>query len=609
MRLKSRGAIIVAIPLICMMVIAVKFTSDYLNILKEVENQSRSRDFIGDCYALESKLIETFCDLRMNADGNGMIDRAASLKSLREVNKSVQAISNTAKGDPSKAPLIEKLTHLFVEVDTFFTWFVSEQEKGPRHWQRINNDFPVRLVAVSDRFLKVFGALVRTEEGKYSNEDTLAQWKDIKTNLHLSMAVSVFIAILLGIIYAMTIKGPLNHISETCRRIAMREPPIAPLKSRDELGELDRLTHSLGLAVTKALADEKAMIENARDLICTLDSQGRFLKTNSYAMELLGVPAEDMVGKSLMDICGDDDAVRADDELRTSSQTTEMRTFDLSLNRKNGDPVDTRWSCVWSEREQNLFAVVHDISEEKNIERLKQDFVDMISHDLRSPLTSMLGSLSMIAAGAKGPLPEEAGKEVNSAVNNVERLVDFINDLLDFQKLKAGRMQLELGPVNLKDVVDESLETVKDSIENKDLKVVLPSKGATVSGDRNKLIQVVVNLISNAIRFAPPGSSITIEVEHLSNSLVEMRIIDTGPGVPEIYREQIFDAFAQLPSQNSEEGTGLELAICKLILDAHQGEIGVRGTSIQDLRSQSGTKRVEVNPDSGSIFWIRLHVG
>lgn len=609
MKLRKRGLIIVAIPLIFLLGLSWTFTTEFLNVLHEEGNQSSSRDFISECYALESKIVESFCDLRMNADSSGMIDESASRRDLIDINKKIKAIIERSKDDPSKTSLVGKLNKVFLEVNSFFEWFLTEQRKGEANWKQVNNDFPARLISVSDRFLQVFSALVQTEELKFSPENTLAQWNGIKTILHLFMAASVFIAIVLGIWYTLTIKRPLSHISETCRRIACNEPLLTPLKSSDELGELDRLFHRLGLTVTKALSDEKAMIENARDLICTLNSHGRFQKANSYARELLGIPPEELIGMSLMDICGDKDAVRADDELRTSCATAEMRTFDLSLVRKDGQPVDTRWSCVWSERDESLFAVVHDITEEKNIERLKQDFVDMISHDLRSPLTSMLGSLSMIAAGARGPLPDAAGKEVDSAVRNVERLVDFINDLLDFQKLKSGRMELELVSVTLREIIDKALSMVQGSIENKNLQIVLPERGATIFGDTNKLTQVVVNLISNAIRFAPPGSSIKIEMEHLANSQVELRIIDSGPGVPEVYREQIFDAFSQIPSQNSKEGTGLGLAISKLIIDAHHGEIGVRGISIEDLKNQPGTHRkVDENTESGSIFWIRLHV-
>jgi len=608
--LNVRGIAFVTMPLLGLVLIVGVLYCQFTLTMDAIEQQSRSRENVSKCYALESNVVEAFCDMRTSTDDTGMVNQEASRAEFNAVKRDLKTIIDAFKDDPErrhKAVAID--TFWKTEVEPFVAWFLAAQSHGEEYWKQANQDFPIKLLGLCDKFLTMFSDLIMSEESRLSPEKTIAQWNALKQVPFIAMGASMVLAIFLAVAYALTIKRPVSRIGENCRRMAANEQLLPALKGGDELSELDRLFHTLAQSVHEAISSEKAMIDNARDMICSLDASGKFIRVNNSSVLLLGMEPDELREMSLIDICPEEEAIRADDELRTSHSRMDMRTFDLILRRRDGSNVDTRWSCVWSERDNELFAVVHDITEEKNVERLKQDFVDMISHDLRSPLTSMLGSLTMIEQGARGPLPDEAQKEVTSAVKNVERLVDFINDLLDFQKLKSGRMQLDVSPCKLEEIVSDAIEMVKSSADDKDVEIVLPKNSVTADGDRNKLHQVAVNLIANAIRFAPEGSAIEVQLETQSK-FVEMRVIDSGPGVPLEFRELIFDAFQQVPSAKSKQGTGLGLAICKLIIDAHGGEIGVAGTSIDDILDQKASSADQNDPtsivQSGSIFWVRI---
>src|SRR5262249_17030594 len=154
----------------------------------------------------------------------------------------------------------------------------------------------------------------------------------------------------------------------------------------------------------------------------------------------------DLVGRKLNELTTAKDSLAADELVRKAISSNDFQGAELTLNRAGGTTIDTRWSCLWSDQEGSLFCVAHDVTREKELARMKQDFLNMISHDLRSPLTSVIGGLTLLTAGARGAVPEPMKEEAQAAIASARKLVDFIGDLLDFQKLDAGQMPLDLKP-------------------------------------------------------------------------------------------------------------------------------------------------------------------
>jgi signal transduction histidine kinase len=235
--------------------------------------------------------------------------------------------------------------------------------------------------------------------------------------------------------------------------------------------------------------------------------------------------------------------------------------------------------------------VVVDITERKEIERMKQEFVSMISHDLRTPLTSIQMFLSMLTKGLFGSVSDKLLSKAQMADRNAVRLIGLINDLLDIDKMESGQLNLACESTAMPFVVERSIDSVRGFAEQSGVSLESACEdGLTVHADGDRLVQVIVNLLGNAVKFSPKGSTVKV-VGKRDGTQARIEIIDQGRGVPEHLVSTIFERFKQVSAKDSTEkkGTGLGLAICKAIVEQHGGKIGCVSTVGQ-----------------GSTFWFTL---
>jgi len=223
------------------------------------------------------------------------------------------------------------------------------------------------------------------------------------------------------------------------------------------------------------------------------------------------------------------------------------------------------------------YLLATNITALKEVDRLKSEFVTTVSHELRTPLTSIRGSLGLVAAGVTGALPDKAKELVTIAMQNCERLVRLVNDILDSEKMLSGKMELSMRALDLVALIERSVRENESYAAIHGVTVSLQSRapGVHVMADTDRLVQVVTNLLSNACKFSNKAGMVEVTVEE-SGRRVRVSVADRGAGVPRELQGRLFERFAQLDSSDARRkgGTGLGLSICRAIIERMDGSIG-----------------------------------
>lgn len=573
LNLADRAILVVAFPLLCQIVFAGVLAYMLSGLHSDIAREHHSREIIFETHLLGHEIIQGTIAFIEACQITQTFDQNVGARQRQVVEKHLKKVYALTSKSPYQQQNIDDLRE---HSDSMLAIYqaASQRDLAPGRSMGLSTaQFQHALKVIHSMLQSISDVIIAEEKhGSVGLKVSQNMRERIKGFLFLGQAAGLLMAFLMAFFYAEKIRKPLKHISENSGRLSEGKPLLPPLKDKDELGELDRLVHSVAHSVESALANERQLFDQAADLIGSLSSDGVFTKVNSFAARLLGYEPEELLGKLLIELVSPEDIHLADEHLRASKESKENVFFELKLVRKNGETVETRWSCFWSSLDESLFCVVQDITEQKRVERLKDDFVGMISHDLRSPLMSLLSSTSMLAAGARGALSAEQISEVEKVSANVEILIALVNDLLDFQKLRSGKVELDLSECDLATILKDSVELVRRNAEQKNVEIKVPGGSWHLLCDKNKILQTVVNLLSNAIKFTEPDTSVEVSLTATGDS-IEMTVSDCGPGVPQEFVDTIFEAFEQVPNSKEKEGTGLGLAICKLAVEAHGGWI------------------------------------
>lgn len=346
--------------------------------------------------------------------------------------------------------------------------------------------------------------------------------------------------------------------------------------------------------------------------IIVTDTEGIITMFNTGAERLLGYRGEELIGKQSPAIFHDPEEIRIRSEelsKQLGMQVEGFRTFVEIPEREGSEKRE--WSykhklgyfitvslVVTPVRDalngniNGYLGMAEDITERKRVEHLKSEFVSTVSHELRTPLTAITGALKLISSGILDASSDKNKEMLAIALSNSERLSCLVNDLLDFERITGGQLQFEFRVQPIKPLIEKALAahqtfSIKDSVDLS-LSGVVPD--VTVNVDANRFLQVLANLISNALKFSPAQSKVTIAVEIIQDR-IKIIVSDQGPGISAEFERRIFQRFAQADSSDSRQngGTGLGLAISQELIKGMKGSIGFYN-----------------NPDKGASFWVEL---
>jgi len=455
------------------------------------------------------------------------------------------------------------------------------------------------------------GAVGYVHVGMNKNNINKKMWAVLGKQLTLLSLIFIF-SVLLAYFMVNRISQPLNQLTEYAKKLLAHDfDAKVDIKSKDEIGLLantmqsmanninevfDRYEFALKDAVVElqdTLAYLTTIIDNMADGLIVVDKDGVINHINPAASEMFGKAEFEMIGKKI-EILGKE----LDKLVKKSLNTEEVVSTEINLiNQRIGKAVAKSIKKEYFSEESEAKGIlgsvilIRDITQEKEVDRLKTEFITVVSHELRTPLTSILGFVEMINKKfVETVLPHldmndlKLSKAVNKINKNFkiilsegERITSLINDVLDISKLESGKAIWNFRDISVQEVITDAYKALSSLFEQKGIPCYLEIQQElpAVYGDRERLIQVIINLLSNALKFTEKGY-VKCRAELIGDEIL-VSVEDTGIGIPEEEKEKIFEKFKQVGDliRGKPKGTGLGLPISKQIIEAHGGKIWV----------------------------------
>ncbi len=473
--------------------------------------------------------------------------------------------------------------------------------------QRHKNEILAAFVKIQDPLLlsnKIFWWVWVDQD----TDEAFAPLRESASQFLLLAAFFLIFSIPLGYIFGGVLAGSIEKIRQATRKFAEGDLDYRiVLKTGDEIEELadafntmidglKKTTTSI-IVLNKEIRDRKKAEDEVRraanewdrsfnaisDFIFIMDKDNIIIRANKAFCEVNKLGPEHIIGRKCFEVLHKADQPWPDCPFERTSKNNKPHTEEI-YDPKIGIPLLITTSPIFDKKGSFIGAVhiAKDISKLKEVEKrekeaveIKSQFISTASHELRTPLTAIKEGISIVADGMAGKINTQQNDFLKMAERNVNRLARLINDILDFQKLEAGKAQFNIIENDINSTVKEACDTMAGLIKEKGLKIILElgKKLPRMTFDRDRIIQVITNLISNAIKFTEKGS-ITLATS-AGDNVVRVSVKDTGLGIKRDDIPRLFSAFGQLEKGKDRKvgGTGLGLAISRDIIVSHHGKI------------------------------------
>lgn len=384
--------------------------------------------------------------------------------------------------------------------------------------------------------------------------------------------------------------------------------------TEEDADRLMRMAATIGVAIENARLFQQvangrdrleAVLNSNKDGILMAETNGVVMIANPRAAQILQMQRDDLLGRQMNEVLTQLRERAVDVTIPTWLNENNGKTDMLELELQNPHCFISQISLPVRDKEGYLLGqltLLQDVSGERELAQLRDDYTGMLVHDLRAPLTAIMNGIMMVRRGLGGPLSSQQDELLSIAYQSSQSMLEMVNTLLDISKMEQGRMTLNIEPFSPYTVVDETMDRLRASATDHDISLCLemPDNLPVLEADREKAVRVLQNLLDNSIKFSPNGGEVTLGVAlvqvanngtegltHQVNATVDMPVqlpevsqgewivfwvSDQGPGIPAQYQERIFEKFGQI-SGRKVRGTGLGLTFCKLATESHGGKI------------------------------------
>ena len=418
--------------------------------------------------------------------------------------------------------------------------------------------------------------------------------RDLQSNLGFAFGLALLVAALLSVVLSRGLTRPLSDMVVVAQQLAAGAfSQRIRSTATDEVGVLGKTLNQMAerlestiRELTEDRAQLLAVLSSMLEGVMVLDCRGRVLQVNPALERMLFIQGLEARGRSHWEV------IRHEEFNTLVARVLEGRQSQSGeFSTAAGGQTFRVEAAIAGGRRENEACVVlvfHDVTALRRLENVRKDFVANVSHELRTPLTSIKGYVEALIDGVKDQ-PDEAVRFLHIILKQSDRLNLILEDLLQLSQIESGQVLFKADPVSVKSVVDRTMALIRPIADKKGhgVDVLIPDNLACVLGDAERLVQVLTNLLDNAVKYTPDGGKILIEARNAEGAgtgaqhqnFVEIIVADDGIGIPAADRPRVFERFYRVDKARSRElgGTGLGLAIVKHIVEAHGGHIWVEG--------------------------------
>lgn len=438
--LKKKGLVLIGLPL----VFQCAFVGLMMSWMLEAGETLRQEIHNKEVTRTVSHVCNSFFDISVVLR-RPVFSRSDIELALGDLPQRVNHMTQACEGDPvaqkNAAPFLFFVDNTVLTVTKRLNRIIRKQdEMNPKTLERYANAMVTMNADLGKRAEALIDAVERYNA---KNPEKLLQLRNMQVYaLGIGLLVNVGIAVWLAMYFSKDVIRRLLVMSDNSRRLALSQPLNPLIAGKDELALLDKSFHETAETLIEARARESAYLDNAQNIIAALNPNGEFVTVNRASATLLGMDSHELVGRSLADFLSERDREATMKCLQTAKGSSEPITFEtqiVSLSK----PIDLSWSVLWSEQEQQFYGVAYDITQQRDLERMKQEFMALLTHDLRTPLTTIQGLAILLQTGALGSLPPAALAKLSSIKSESDNILELVNDLLDMSKLESGQTQFE----------------------------------------------------------------------------------------------------------------------------------------------------------------------
>jgi PAS domain S-box-containing protein len=577
---KQKGLVLVLIPIAFELMSTAWLSCLLLDAEHQLKKLDRQREALFKLERAGSSGAEFICaigEMPASADPRPAL---AKLEAIRA------QLDSDANFDVLVNELPEKNTEIVLQTDALRQDIVRLVDKAKTFLTERNSGrskhitfMRPELFSVGVSFQNLSSSIIALEKSAKEAEPTqlAAIRSDIFTALVASVLSTIFLALALAYLFSDNIVKRLAGIGENARMLAS-DKDLMPLQGgRDEIAELDVVLHDTATFIENARKRESVILDNTCEVLVSLDEKLKILAVNSAATRLFHLNQDDLLGRGLASLV----TPALSQDVRTAFENLRQRRvsgeIEIEVACGDGQLRIFAWTCAWSEEDSTFACLVRDVTVFKRAERLKNNFISIVSHDLRTPLTSIGIGTRILQSGIKGPIGEGVARELDVVESNVHALTELMEALLDLDKLESGRSVLQTSTLHAFNIAAKAKQTLQPRAEQLEVKLQGPRNDAFVEGETSRLEKAITNIMDFALRRSPAGSTVAITIQS-EGAFASISITDSGTLITPIEQQVLFERFSAATGQTSPI-SALSLTVARAIIKAHGGRLTVSSHS------------------------------